>query len=1220
MRLINRTSLKAAAKVLLTGAAALLCMTNSEAQSFTTVISNRLFQATGVAVSPLNHYIISDTANHRIIDFNPDTFAFLVLAGSGEPGAVDGQGADASFRTPQGLVALSDGVIVADTGNNLIRRITYQGLVQTVAGDIALAHEADDIRGLPQNAGYVDGPALTARFRGPASVALGEQNRILIADTGNKAIRVLDLAASTVSTLVSNGLHTPTAVTAGRAGDVFIADTGTHSIKRWRQGQGLTLLAGKNSPFDSGLRDSAVATNALFRSPRGIFYRETRDELIVVDSGNGLLRVIIGASTDNPRVETFANTGAAGFVTPVAVTRDAAGLFLVLDAARSSLHSVITVQSPRVADPVIGFIKIVTDPDTGEDFAIVEPVTDGTFENDVIVAVSGEASAIHHYTEGTPPLNPFEPDTIPLPTEQSPTAPNFPSPSPPSPLPNSLISPRPAVRVKAYSTGREGEERIPSRVVTSTFRFQVATPELDSKSTPGAIVFKSATTNALIWYTVDGSDPVNNTNTNPRVLGPVSTGDSIPLVVGTNLLTIKARAYRDNYRESPIAIAEFSPTNFIPNRISLGFQHGEASSDFIGSAGQRFYAPVTLSLIPGARAYGLQFNLSVDPATGPTTNDFGLAFQTMLFRPSLIADVYVPIRPSMFLRIDEEVEFFTITNDVTGQIFTDSFTNFNPVFQDLLFTNIPGRLMGVGWIERRPATNLYDTRLHDLITYSFAHNTLYRSSGGKVVPGGFSFVVPRDAQAGNTYTVRVDRPSATADGIAADIFIQAPAADDALSPVKAVRTLVIGNRTYIPGDLVPFRWYNAGDFGDTNILNNDVTQIAQAIAYGFGYPPAGSDFYDAMDTCCVTTNFVDVSTNFNAFDGSDAIINQIGFGDSSREFTGKELDVADVFIAFRRGLDPSLNWYARYWSNGVRHAVVVPNVFRGAASLRRQSVVAHPPERDPVIQTTESPGLKLSIGSAVGVPGQTVILPVVADISGGYPLRALAFSAVLETIEGEALPGKLQFNSAELGHATLLFNDQAGRVGGTWLNTDTDGVLGRKRVVGSVIFQIPENASARSIFRARLERVSGSPNGVSLFPVTVAGGIVSMENRPASAWNDGIPDSWRARHFNSTADPRSHATLDPDNDGLPNRSEFKLGTNPTDSSDNLRVRATASARNLRLRFQTVEERKYVLEASATLLPGSWQIVRPEIQGTGSTFDVDEPSNGARLYYRLRLKE
>lgn len=1191
-------------RLLAAGAAALLAAAAVQAQTFTTVLSSNLFQPTSVTVSQLNRYFISDTANNRIVEFNPDTLAFSVLAGS-EAGAADGTGVDARFRTPQGIISLPDGVIVADTGNNLIRKVSYFGVVETIAGNIALAQEADEFGGLPNNGGSADGPALTATFRGPSALTYDGTNKVYIADSGNRSIRVLDLAARTVSTLISSGLNLPSGLALGRDGDLFISDAGTHSIKRWRNGE-LKVIAGKGSPFDSGYRDSSVATNALFRTPRGIYYRDAKDELIVVDSGNAVLRLITNVSSDSPRVQTFANTGAAGFETPVGIARDAAGIFLVVDTARSSLISVIAVQTPRIADPQVGYIRIVVDPDTGQEFAVLEPVKDQVFQNDVVIAISGEFGAVHHYTEGPGPTNILELDPVPVPTLASPTAPNFAYPAPPSPLPKTLASPLPVLKVKAFSAGREDEERIPSRVVEATFRFIVATPELNSKERPGAIVFRSATENATTWYTLDGSEPVNDTNINPNVFGPMLHGDSIPLVIGTNKLVIKARAYKPNYRESSVAIAEFNPSTFVPNRISLGFEYGEASSQFIAAAGQRFFAPVTLSLLPNATAYSLQFNLSVAPVTGPASGNYGLDFDSMLYE-HLGNELYKRIPPRAFKELHPEVTTLFFTNTLDGRIFTNSFTNFIPIFSNMVFINHTEALMGVGWLERRLHTNLYDTRRQDLISFSIPQNTVFRSPAGKVVPGSFSFVIPPTAQDGDTYRVAVGRPSATADGISQDIYIDAPG-EDSLSPVKAVRTLRVGTLPYIVGDVLPFRWFNAGDYGDTNIINNDISQIFEAVAYGS--PPFGSDFYDAMDSCCVATNGVDLSDVFEAWNGNERIIDSLGFGDGI-------LDISDLYVAMRRSLDPGRVWYTRYWSNGVRHASIVSNMFRGeAAPLTRQRLRAL---SDPVVETTDRPGLRLSIGSGSALPGQTVVLPITAEVTGGYPLRALLFSVVIDAIEGGVQPGTLEFVPGALGEPTETFNARPGRFSAAWLNTSVEGLLGT-HLIGSIVFQVPTEASPLSLYRVRLERVSGSPNGIAKYPVTKAGGAVSMSNRPPSSWPDGISDEWRAEHFGSTTDPLSHALLDADHDGLSNLAEFKLDTNPLDAEDSLRVRASAAAKSLRLRFRTALGRKYILEASDSLEAGSWRVIRPEIIGTGAGFDLNESSDGARLYYRLRLKE
>ena len=86
-----------------------------------------------------------------------------------------------------------------------------------------------------------------------------------------------------------------------------------------------------------------------------------------------------------------------------------------------------------------------------------------------------------------------------------------------------------------------------------------------------------------------------------------------------------------------------------------------------------------------------------------------------------------------------------------------------------------------------------------------------------------------------------------------------------------------------------------------------------------------SDF-DGMDSCCGT--YVNNTNGYLGqgpatapnplFDGNDTTIDNVAFGDG-------ELDVADVFVTFRRSLDPQRVWFQRFWTNGVRAAQFTTN-------------------------------------------------------------------------------------------------------------------------------------------------------------------------------------------------------------------------------------------------------------------------------------------------------
>ena len=92
---------------------------------------------------------------------------------------------------------------------------------------------------------------------------------------------------------------------------------------------------------------------------------------------------------------------------------------------------------------------------------------------------------------------------------------------------------------------------------------------------------------------------------------------------------------------------------------------------------------------------------------------------------------------------------------------------------------------------------------------------------------------------------------------------------------------------------------------------------------------------DAMDSCCGTaTNNADgyfqqsgAASSSTLFQGTDTTINNFPFGDGV-------LDVTDVFVTFRRSLDPTLTWFQRFWTkDGLAAETNVPNLFRGKPSL-----------------------------------------------------------------------------------------------------------------------------------------------------------------------------------------------------------------------------------------------------------------------------------------------
>ncbi|HJP93059.1 MAG TPA: NHL repeat-containing protein [Pyrinomonadaceae bacterium] len=255
----------------------------------------------GVAVATDGTIYITDAGeSNRIRKIMPD--GNVTTVAGGEEGFSDGVGAAASFNTPSGLALSPDGdLLVADTGNNRIRKITPEGQVSTVAGD--------------GTAGYIDGPAAQARFNGPIGVAVDSQGNIYVADTYNDRIRLITKDGR-VST-VADSLDTPCGVAVMSSGSIVIADTGNNLLRKITPDGNVTTLPTQDLSSPTGLAVShdnfiyvtelnrsrvvqvapdgvaRVISDAGFNQPTGVAigpHSERPAELYVADSGNYLVR------------------------------------------------------------------------------------------------------------------------------------------------------------------------------------------------------------------------------------------------------------------------------------------------------------------------------------------------------------------------------------------------------------------------------------------------------------------------------------------------------------------------------------------------------------------------------------------------------------------------------------------------------------------------------------------------------------------------------------------------------------------------------------------------------------------------------------------------------------------------------------------------------------------------------------------------------------------
>jgi sugar lactone lactonase YvrE len=297
------------------------------------------------------------SANTQSLTNSNNTQSVTTLAGAaGTLGSTNSSGGNARFNSPSAIALDLSGIrYIADTGNHTIRRIIANGNVNTLAGGT----------GIP---GSTDATTTNARFNSPAGITVDNSRNVYVADTGNHTIRKIT-SAGVVTTLAGSPgtpgsndasgtnarFNTPTGLTVDTSGNVFVCDTGNHTIRKITPTGVVTTIAGLAETSGS---TNATATAARFHSPTGITL-DASGNLYVADSANHTIRKL---NTTN-EVTTFAGltgtsgstdastTASARFNTPKAITIDASGTFHIAD---SGNHTVRKITPAGVVSTVAG--------------------------------------------------------------------------------------------------------------------------------------------------------------------------------------------------------------------------------------------------------------------------------------------------------------------------------------------------------------------------------------------------------------------------------------------------------------------------------------------------------------------------------------------------------------------------------------------------------------------------------------------------------------------------------------------------------------------------------------------------------------------------------------------------------------------------------------------------------------------------------------------------
>jgi hypothetical protein len=1212
-------------------------------------------------------------------------------------GYVDGETAVASrFNQPMGMAFDSAGYLyVADYNNNAIRVLDLVndetttfvtanhpvGITIDQSDNIYVLNYGNGTNGtLVQYDVFGDLIATNATGIKFAGGVTSDFKYDVYVTSSNQVIQVLgSQGTALLATLPPGSLLK--GITVMESGLLAVADYGRNGIYNLDPSQGAvlatnglgqTIITGivtTNSGFNGAGDTFGGTTRAKFFQPFGLL-SVGNDSLIVSDAGNNRVKVVnnLGVVTnlygvDSNYWEPFPTPGlwdgtvvygspafnydASNNVEarlPMGIAMNQGTLYVTED----YYHVIRTVtaaslpvppQAPaQVGAPLIGYATFSIN-SLGYVVANFNPLSGtsvGVFNNDQVFVVYNTNQNVQTYLTyaPTPTVG-----TIPDPTTNSPTV-SYPftngiSYSSLGQLPGGIygnmvpVSGQTTIKAISASLGAPISD-----VAVANVAYIVGNPTV-SGGNAAQFTVSSTTTNATIYYTIDGTNPTNGISsraTNGQTLSLPPTGSNI---------VFKAIASRPGYLDSAVVTTTFTANNYSPNVISFGFASGEASSEFIGLPGQYFYAPVTLTVLPNQTIYSMVFNVTVTnntPASPPIV-PYTYEFSSFLEKPApppAPANTFVQIEPYTFVD--------ATTPPDNNAVFYDG-----AWYQNLVTADTTGgqNLLSVGWIERYSRTNLYNTLGQTLISYSQAHDVQYLSSAGQVEVGAYGFQIPRNAVVSNSYAIQINRPSASADGIGTPgsaIYLSAPTngAIGAGAPINALKIVTVGrgiDASYIAGSVYPFRWFNGGDFGSTNIIDSDLEQVYQSAIAGpiaYNTPPTNTDFYDGMDSCgslgVLDGNMLDEvtyngSTNYiytNSYSYLDAnqresllslndqsLANQIAFGDGV-------LDVCDVYLSYLRAVDGNYVLYRRFWNNGQRVAIQAPNL------AGRSNLASRPVNTKPVTHTSAGPAstINFTAGDYVGSAGQTVQVPITASVFGNYPARAVMLNVTVDPLDGSpdltASPGFIQ-TAAALGRpAPFSQGAFANSYSLAWLNVTNAGITG-STVIGMLSFTIPANATANSAYAVHFDHASASPNGFISFPKSVYSGLVTLSSRTNSSYGDGIPDSWRLRWFGTLNNYLSASNADACGDGFNNWQKYIAGTDPTDASAYPRLLPKSSVpvgSTSAIHWPTVSGKQYAIERSVSLY-GGWTPVSTNT-GTGTDMEFDDNVAGGARFYRVRI--
>jgi sugar lactone lactonase YvrE len=263
----------------------------------------------GLAIDAAGNLYIADSGNNRIRKLSLLSGIITTVAGDGIS-RFTGDGVAAIFASlsiPADVAVDATGnLIVADTGNNRIRKVDPGGIITTIAGN------GTQQTGAPAN----NVAATSTGMSFPRAVTVDPVGRVYVADTSSNTVRRIDLdgtihtiAGTGVAGSAANQLRQPQGLALDSSGNLFIADTLNDRVQKLDAGNNaITTIAGTGQIGFSGDNGPAVAAKLNF--PLGLAI-DAAGDLYIADAFNRRLRKV---AAQTGIITTFASNGEFGYL------------------------------------------------------------------------------------------------------------------------------------------------------------------------------------------------------------------------------------------------------------------------------------------------------------------------------------------------------------------------------------------------------------------------------------------------------------------------------------------------------------------------------------------------------------------------------------------------------------------------------------------------------------------------------------------------------------------------------------------------------------------------------------------------------------------------------------------------------------------------------------------------------------------------------------------